>query len=530
MEVSKESIKKKIKEFGSIKEILFYLDVVEKEVSDRISELYLKTRMNDIGDFLGGENGWEYYFEYREFNPEYMITPPLSKEEQKIYIKDFGKEIKEAEHLHNIETFIKDQKKFYEKQYVKYTLMGNGEKKIETENEGIQINFDCYNFDFNKIKKYAESLDPNKATLYLKYVLKEFDREKRENFYLFMSENEIKYFEENIVITDPAKIYEPADINMMGIGAQQSIAKENFEKNIRNEIEFINERIRLLGAEDDDRIEKYLDYGKECYLNTWKDDRIQLLSFEKKMIGKFGVEVEKYVVRIFKHIEKNLNPIELINCNIEKFQIDKNAVKTQTEILRIKEYINELEKLEMLTNHESGIQDIPEDELDKLNEWQAYYIKRIKDETLREWVEYLRRNRPGVYDEKYGENYKVDFEWVTENALKELKDYRDRLENLKMTSQIENVKDEITNKKNIYPDNETTQISNELANAHSIIKKQKNKISTLGKGITKTALIDTIEMNNCRFKNGKINYSKLANILGYSNHTAKERCDYYGIK
>lgn len=79
MEVSKESIKKKIAEFKTIRETLFYLDVIEKEVKDRISELYLKTRMNDIGDFLGGENGWEYFFEYREFNPAFMLTPPINK-------------------------------------------------------------------------------------------------------------------------------------------------------------------------------------------------------------------------------------------------------------------------------------------------------------------------------------------------------------------------------------------------------------------------------------------------------------------
>ena len=57
MEISKELIKKKITELKTVKNILFYLDVSEKEVNDRISELYIKTRMNDVGDFLGGENG-----------------------------------------------------------------------------------------------------------------------------------------------------------------------------------------------------------------------------------------------------------------------------------------------------------------------------------------------------------------------------------------------------------------------------------------------------------------------------------------
>lgn len=429
MEISKENIKKKITELKTVRDILFYLDVIEKEVNDRISELYLKTRMNDIGFFLGGENGWEFDFEYREFNPEFMMTQPLTKEEQKRYLENYGKEIKEAEYLHNIDSFIKDQKKFYE-QLVKYSLMENGEKRIESEADGMLTNFDCYNFDFPKIKKYADNLNPNKATLYLKYVLKEFDREKRENFYLFMSEDEIEYFKENIIITDPAKLYEPADFTMMGIGAKQSMAKKNFEKNIKNEIEFINEKTKLFGDQNYDGIEKYASYAKECYLSTWKDERVQLLSFEKIMVEKFGSEVEKYVVRLFKHCEKNIRPIELIGCNIEIFKKDKDSEKLQIEIDRIQEFIGEVEKLDMFTGDESGMKEIPEDELDKLYEWQCFYINKINNIELRRWIEYLRINRPGFYDQKNGESYKSEFNWVTEFALKEFNNYKDRLENL----------------------------------------------------------------------------------------------------
>lgn len=75
-----------------------------------------------------------------------------------------------------------------------------------------------------------------------------------------------------------------------------------------------------------------------------------------------------------------------------------------------------------------------------------------------------------------------------------------------------------------------TNINNELSSAQTIILKQRNTIRTLKKGITQSDLIDIIEKNKCRFKNTKINYTKLAKILGCSNHTAKNKCEYYGIK
>lgn len=44
------------------------------------------------------------------------------------------------------------------------------QKRIEDENEGMQTNFELYDFDFNEIKKYAEKLNLNEAILYLKYI------------------------------------------------------------------------------------------------------------------------------------------------------------------------------------------------------------------------------------------------------------------------------------------------------------------------------------------------------------------------
>jgi len=185
--LDKEIIKKKISELATIRDILFYLDVSEKEVKDRISELYWKTRMNDLGDFLPGENGWEYVFEYREFNPEIMGYPPLNKDEQKQYLKDYGNEIKEAEDLYTLDYFIKDQKNFYEKQLVKYTLMNDDKDRIDNTDKKSDIK----NISFREPEKvFQECLDRG-----TKYYLEH--KHTRLNFIYFFMEMK-KYFGEDI--------------------------------------------------------------------------------------------------------------------------------------------------------------------------------------------------------------------------------------------------------------------------------------------------------------------------------------------
>lgn len=96
-----------------------------------------------------------------------------------------------------------------------------------------------FKFDFNKIREYASKLESKEAIIYYKYILKEFDREKRENNYLFMDDNEIEYFEKEIIRIKT--IDEPADLGLMGIGAKKENAIKNFEINIKNEINFLEE-------------------------------------------------------------------------------------------------------------------------------------------------------------------------------------------------------------------------------------------------------------------------------------------------
>lgn len=332
MELSKENIKKRIAELKSVKDILFYLDVIEKEIEDRIKELYYKTRMDEYGDFLHSENGLEYVFEGREFHPDFMMRPPLTEKEQKEYCLMYEKEIREAEYLHNIEYFIKDQKKFYEKLLIKYSLMEGSEKS----NEGSKSNS-----GMNELNR--------------------------------------------IDISEP----------------------KEFEK----------------------MLDKYYDYGKDSYLATWKD-RYQIIAFEKKMIEKFGQEVSGYIIYLYDYISKRTNPIEFIDCDYEKLRKNNDDEKIKSEISRVEGYISEIEKLAYLTNDEKNRENIPKDALEKLEEWQCYYIDKIKDKELAEWINILRKNRPGVTDYKYGEFYPVEFKRVTEFALTEFNNYRDKLENL----------------------------------------------------------------------------------------------------
>ena len=362
--------------------------------------------------------------------------------------------------LYNDWTKIIDKKiKFYE------DILSNGDEERGITNKG---NYELFNFELKKIKEFISKCEPEEAILYLKYILKEFDREKRENFYLFMEESEIDYFKENVIVTDSVKVNEDQDFTMMGIGSKQKLAIENFEKNINNEIKFLQNKSSSSFNEPDDinfddpeeynkMLDLYLEYGKECYLTTWKDD-FQLLAFENKMIKKYGPKVRGYIYHLYKYIANKTNPIEFIGFNYEQQTKNLDEEKIKNEINRIDGYINQIEKLASLTEGDIDSKNIPEDELEKFDEWQCYYISKLKDKSLAEWINCLRKNRPGVWDYKYGEYYQVDFARVTEFALEEFKIYRDRLIGLQINFEVKSK----TKRQKLY-------ISNELI-AEEVIK------------------------------------------------------------
>lgn len=301
-----------------------------------------------------------------------------------------------------------------------------------------------FSFDFQKIKKYANELQKDEGILYLKYVLKEFDREKRENFYLFMELNEIEYFNKNIVINEPEKVNEPPDAVLAGIGSKQKLAIENFERSIRNEIEFLQDKNSTtieaeaaININEPKELEKmlvnYYDSGKECYLATWKD-KFQILTFQKKMFEIYGKEVSGYIGHLYRYIAKRTNPIEFLGCDYENIRINYDGEKIKKEIIKIESYIDEITKLSYFTDEQNNSDNVPEDEIEKYEEWQCYYIDKIKNKELAEWINVLRQNRPGITDYKLGEFYAVEFKTVTDFALNEFKNYREKLISLQINN------------------------------------------------------------------------------------------------
>lgn len=343
--------------------------------------------------------------------------------EQK-YAEDFDSEKQMEYDKWNI--IVEKKLHFYEK------MLEDEQKRIEKTNKD---GFGLYEFNFDKIKGFAETLNKDEAIIYLKYVRKEFDREKRENTLLFLTREEIEKSKKEMIRFTNDENYENFDL--WGIGNKQRLDIENFEKNILNEIDFLTEKNKVSDQNKNVEIidepmsyetmlDTYYDYGRECFLSTWKDE-YQFLTFEQKMIDRYGDKIKQYTYQLYKFVSQKTNPIEFINCNISQFIYQTNNEKLKKEIIRIDNYIKELEKLEYNTSDEKNMNIIPEDELEKYDEWQCYFIEKIKYEELEEWVDILRKNRPGVTDYKYGEFYQIDFKNVTNFGLTELRNYRDRL-------------------------------------------------------------------------------------------------------
>lgn len=221
LEYTKDAIRKKLQGIANIKDKLFYLDEIEAEVKDRIYEIYRTTRMDEVGDFLYAENEWEFVFEHREFNPEFMLTPPLDEKQQAQYLKDYADEIKEATHLNNIDSFIHGQKKFYEKQFVKYGMMGG-------ENGGIKkmYVYDCYGFDFYKIKNQLDTIDETDQKLnYLYYLKKEL-----ENLRYIFKTSVIKDLETKLNSNGEFKFKNAIDLNNFISRIQRVLIIENSDE------------------------------------------------------------------------------------------------------------------------------------------------------------------------------------------------------------------------------------------------------------------------------------------------------------
>jgi hypothetical protein len=92
-----------------------------------------------------------------------------------------------------------------------------------------------------------------------------------------------------------------------------------------------------------------------------------------------------------------------------------------------------------------------------------------------------------------------------ENAIKNNKSFLNQ-----DTPQIEQLKNDLEESKK-----QNSEINRELANAHSLIKKQKQKLKL--PDISEKELREIVD--SCRKKNGKINYSKIGPAIGrYTSH------------
>lgn len=424
--------------------------------------------------------------------------------------------------------------------------------------------YPLFNFDFERIKKYSSKLEPDKARMYLKYILKEFDREKRENNFLFWTQDDIEYLGKNFIINDLTKLEEPPSLEDLGRSARISLAKENFEKNILNEITFIEEKERITRKDDmrnnvgtsfkknnsDENIFKeYLERGTKYYLEH-KHTRLSLIDFYTEMKKYFGDDTA-LCEKVFYRIVNDVPVIRIFGFDIEvvKRRIEIGGNEGELDLLieveksKVEELLKAIHdyKLEYYMKWEKRYnQNLDDDWLEEqgytdkndlsfdlhYNGWLKFYLEDIKNVNLIEMLKWGFSGRMGEFDNIEEKNSVRIF---LDDIEKEAKDFKDELVQAYVIIS-RNFKGS-ENSKEIKKDDrgDVSALSNELSSAHNIIIKQRNRIRSLEKGITKSDLEKMIVDNNCRKKNGKINYSALGKILGCSNHTAREKCKFFNV-
>ena len=348
---------------------------------------------------------------------------------------------------------------FEEKYFSNKKSLGD---KIQTSAGNHKDLTPTFNFNFPVIKSYADKLEITDAILYLKYILKEFDREKRENFYLFLTQDDIEYLSKNFIIDDISKLNQPATLEDVGRSARISLAKENFEKNILNEINFIEEKEKInkkydggnkvinnISKRDDSESgnQEYLEKGTKYYLEH-KHTRITLLEFYSEMKKYFGDDIgrcEKVfykiindipVIRIFGYdinnvknkMEKSENKeeitqlIEYENGKTETLLNAINDFKTEYHLKWEKRYNNNLDDDWL---EEKGYVQENDSAFDKhYNGWLKYYLEATNDDLLKKILSYGFGSRNGDFDNI---EEKSSVKIFLDQIEKELKNYKDEI-------------------------------------------------------------------------------------------------------
>ena len=131
------------------------------------------------------------------------------------------------------------------------------------------------------------------------------------------------------------------------------------------------------------------------------------------------------------------------------------------------------------------------------------------------------------------ENFNADFQSVYLKYLKSIISIFNEWFNKKGINPPE-----IKNNTKHYNNSDYESINNELSNAHSLIKKEreeKKKLIKVNRKLRANANKPTIQevervANNTRKKSGKLNYLAMSKELNCSDHTAKKYCKEYNIK
>ena len=345
-------------------------------------------------------------------------------------------------------TRFEDWRKVLDKKIEFYeNLLEDEERKKAKE---YNIAFVLYNFDFNKIKEFSENLEPVEAIMYLKYVLKEFDREKRENFFLFISEEDKNHFSKQIIIDDPSKLNDPPDLRMLGIGSKQKLNIENFEKNILNEIDYlknikssvINSFPKSRGA---DLIDEYYQRGKVFFINH-KDHRLGVLQFYDEMKKYFGEDIT-ICHQVFYRIVNDVPVIRIFGFDIEdvKSRMDRCIESDNLDLLIESEKNKTEELLESINEYkpryyykwekrynanldedwleEKGYTDDKDTSFDlHYKGWLKYYLEEIQSEVLLSILKWGFSGRMGDFDNiEDKQSVKIFLDGI-ENELKTFKE------------------------------------------------------------------------------------------------------------
>ena len=189
---------------------------------------------------------------------------------------------------------------------------------------------------------------------------------------------------------------------------------------------------------------------------------------------------------------------------------DPKIVKALTDYLRLAQSFNNINTAAFLVDRGYEIGELEEfldgDEDEKMNKLLGLFTKHS------EQIEYSVQRMSQIYDKPFQPKRGNTFF----NLIVRPRIYQNKDATINISPELaeENRKAEILN--------------NQLATANNVIKRQRRRIKTLEKGITKGELLSLID-KSCRKKNGNINFSALGRHLGCSHHTAKSKCEFYNL-